>query len=189
MARLQGLSPRDARRFRTGRPSLDLIHTGGEGIYEVFELLHQPDDVAKWLGVIADVDGVHATRGDIEAVRALRGAVEGAARAAIDGRQASAADRAVINAAAAQPPMVPVLDDQGRATTSGPVTVDQVLSTLARDAIDLFSGSLASRIRTCAADDCGMFFVDQSRPGTRRWCSMQRCGTLAKVRAHRARNT
>jgi predicted RNA-binding Zn ribbon-like protein len=79
--------------------------------------------------------------------------------------------------------------DDGDRQADGPVTTSQVLSTLARDAIDLFSGPLADRIRTCAADDCGMFFVDQSRPGTRRWCSMQRCGTLAKVRAHRARNS
>jgi predicted RNA-binding Zn ribbon-like protein len=60
------------------------------------------------------------------------------------------------------------------------------LSTLARDAIYLFTGPLAERIRVCAADDCGLLFVDQSRPGGRRWCSMQRCGNLAKVRKHRA---
>ncbi|WIB37118.1 CGNR zinc finger domain-containing protein [Curtobacterium sp. MCJR17_043] len=30
-------------------------------------------------------------------------------------------------------------------------------------------------------------FYDSSRGGTRRWCSMQRCGNRAKVRAHRAR--
>jgi predicted RNA-binding Zn ribbon-like protein len=67
------------------------------------------------------------------------------------------------------------------------VTVGQALSALARDAIDLFAGPLANRIRTCAAPDCGMLFVDQSRPGSRRWCSMQRCGTLTKVRRHRNR--
>jgi predicted RNA-binding Zn ribbon-like protein len=27
----------------------------------------------------------------------------------------------------------------------------------------------------------------QSRTGTRQWCSMQRCGTRAKVRTHRER--
>jgi predicted RNA-binding Zn ribbon-like protein len=30
-------------------------------------------------------------------------------------------------------------------------------------------------------------FRDESRTANRRWCSMQRCGNRAKVRAHRAR--
>jgi hypothetical protein len=40
----------------------------------------------------------------------------------------------------------------------------------------------------CAADDdCELVFYDESRSNNRRWCSMQRCGNRAKVRAHRAR--
>jgi predicted RNA-binding Zn ribbon-like protein len=57
----------------------------------------------------------------------------------------------------------------------------------ARDAVDLFSGPLARRIRACAAPDCGLLYVDQSRTGSRHWCSMQRCGTRARVRTHRER--
>ncbi|WP_235492647.1 MULTISPECIES: CGNR zinc finger domain-containing protein [unclassified Leifsonia] len=30
------------------------------------------------------------------------------------------------------------------------------------------------------------WYVDTSRAGTRRWCSMQRCGNRAKVRKFRA---
>jgi predicted RNA-binding Zn ribbon-like protein len=59
------------------------------------------------------------------------------------------------------------------------------LSALARDAIDLLTGPLGHRIRVCAAEGCELLFVDASRPGTRRWCSMQRCGNLTKVRTHR----
>jgi predicted RNA-binding Zn ribbon-like protein len=58
----------------------------------------------------------------------------------------------------------------------------QALSTVARDAIELFSSTLADRIRICAADDCGLLYVDTSRPGTRRWCSMEWCGDRAKKR-------
>jgi predicted RNA-binding Zn ribbon-like protein len=153
----------------------------------VWEILHQPADVARYLGVIADVDGIAVAGGDMAAVREFRRAVTGAAFGAVAGRSPTAGERAVINAAAARPPVVPVLDAGGGVSTADPVSVSQVLSTLARDAIDLFGGPLTERIRVCAADDCGMLFVDQSRPGTRRWCSMQRCGTRAKVRAHRQR--
>jgi predicted RNA-binding Zn ribbon-like protein len=92
----------------------------------------------------------------------------------------------VINAAAAAPPLVPALRPDGGTTVVAP-TAAAALATLARDAIDLFGGPLAHRIRVCAADDCGLLFVDASRPGRRRWCSMERCGNRAKIRTHRAR--
>ncbi|MFE7743242.1 CGNR zinc finger domain-containing protein [Nocardia sp. NPDC057455] len=40
-------------------------------------------------------------------------------------------------------------------------------------------------MRVRAAGDCGLLFVDASRPGRRRWCSMDRCGNLSKVRRYR----
>lgn len=61
------------------------------------------------------------------------------------------------------------------------------LSTIARDAIDLISGVNADRIRECAAPDCAFLFLDTSRPGTRRWCAMNRCGNREHVRRHRSR--
>lgn len=58
-----------ARRFRTGRPALDLVHTGGEGEYAAYELLHDAGDVARWLGVIAELDSIEATDEDLLPVR------------------------------------------------------------------------------------------------------------------------
>ena len=44
---------------------------------------------------------------------------------------------------------------------------------------------------TCrhAAEDCGWLFLDTSRSGRRRWCSMQSCGNRAKARRFYARAT
>jgi predicted RNA-binding Zn ribbon-like protein len=63
----------------------------------------------------------------------------------------------------------------------------QLLSTVARDAIELFTGPNQARIRQCAGPTCSPVFVDTSRPGQRRWCSMERCGNIDKQRASRAR--
>ncbi|ERK71913.1 hypothetical protein N136_01733, partial [Leifsonia aquatica ATCC 14665] len=63
----------------------------------------------------------------------------------------------------------------------------QALGTIARDAVRLFGPEADGRIRECSADDCDLVYLDTSRSGNRRWCSMQRCGNRAKVRAHRAR--
>ena len=40
------------------------------------------------------------------------------------------------------------------------------------------------RIRRCSNPDCVLWFLDTSRPGTRRWCSMASCGNRAKAIRH-----
>jgi predicted RNA-binding Zn ribbon-like protein len=39
----------------------------------------------------------------------------------------------------------------------------------------------------CAGERCHLIYADTSRPGRRRWCSMEHCGNRHKVRALRAR--
>ncbi len=47
--------------------------------------------------------------------------------------------------------------------------------------------STPGRLRACANVDCNLFFIDHSRPGTGKWCSMNTCGNRMKVRAHASR--
>lgn len=56
-------------------------------------------------------------------------------------------------------------------------------------ALSLLKDPPAARIKTCAAQDCGWKFVDQSKNRSRRWCDMAVCGNLAKSRQYRARNS
>jgi hypothetical protein len=206
-------SPADLRRrFCTGRPCLDLAHTGGEGDLARWEILHTPADLGHVLGVILGLPALPATEADLAAMRPLRAAVTriayGHALAAtpppddlaaipparaevariasglVDGTGSKPADIAVVNEVAARPPLVHALRLEGGTTVVAP-TVDAALATLACDAVDLFGGPLAHRIRMCAADNCGLLLVDTSRPGRRRWCSMERCGNRAKIRTHR----
>jgi predicted RNA-binding Zn ribbon-like protein len=58
--------------------------------------------------------------------------------------------------------------------------IDAGLSAVARDAIDLLTGSQSTLIRKCAEPACHMLFVDTSPGARRRWCSMTRCGSRAK---------
>ncbi len=57
---------------------------------------------------------------------------------------------------------------------------------LALAAEDLLVSAAVRRTRKCAADDCGVIFVDDSRAGLRRWCSMAACGNRHKVRQFRS---
>lgn len=49
---------------------------------------------------------------------------------------------------------------------------------------DLLAGPRLDRVRRCANPDCGWLFLDDSRAGKRRWCSMSACGNRAKARRH-----
>ncbi|MGI5130650.1 CGNR zinc finger domain-containing protein [Pseudonocardia sp. CA-107938] len=181
----------DDRRWRSGRPCLDLVHSGGAPEQAVhWEIVHGPADLTRLLPRMLHADlHVSATDADVVALRELRTAVARIAYAVADGRSPAdpglAEHVAVVNRVAAGAPLVPVLDGETSAFVDP--TAAQALATLARDAVDLFGSPLRSRVRVCAAPDCGLLLLDTSRPGNRRWCSMQRCGTLAKVRSHRAR--
>lgn len=43
------------------------------------------------------------------------------------------------------------------------------------------------RLRPCANDECALYLLDRSRPGTARWCSMSTCGNRMKARAYAQR--
>jgi predicted RNA-binding Zn ribbon-like protein len=43
------------------------------------------------------------------------------------------------------------------------------------------------RIRRCSAEECGWLFIDHSKNKSRRWCSMEGCGSRVKMRRHYAR--
>ena len=49
---------------------------------------------------------------------------------------------------------------------------------------DLLAGPRLGRVKRCANPECGWLFLDDSRAGRRRWCSMSSCGNRAKARRH-----
>ncbi|TMI77299.1 MAG: hypothetical protein E6H05_00485 [Bacillati bacterium ANGP1] len=52
-------------------------------------------------------------------------------------------------------------------------------------ASELLTSADVRRVRQCQSDDgCGWLFIDRSKNGTRRWCSMSVCGNRAKARRH-----
>jgi len=52
---------------------------------------------------------------------------------------------------------------------------------------DLLAGARLARVRQCANEKCLWLFVDDSKSGNRRWCSMASCGNRAKAHRHYAR--
>ena len=173
--------------FDSGSFALDFAYTGPIGGRAGAEQLHAPDDLTAWLRERFPVAvGVARSRDLFDAI-ALRDTIARMAIAATRGEAARPSDIDVVNLYAATPDIPPALAGGTRQAGRSVQGVSQALSTIARDAVDLFDTSRSGRIRKCSADDCAMIYLDTSRAATRRWCSMQRCGNRAKVRAHRAR--
>jgi predicted RNA-binding Zn ribbon-like protein len=66
--------------------------------------------------------------------------------------------------------------------------LDCMLWSVVRSAVDLFLSKEVKRVKQCPGlGDCGWLFLDTSKNGSRQWCSMQGCGSRAKMRQHYAR--
>jgi predicted RNA-binding Zn ribbon-like protein len=63
------------------------------------------------------------------------------------------------------------------------------LGAVALSTLELLSTSDLSRLRRCQAPNaCGWLFYDDTKNGSRRWCSMSHCGIFFKMRRYRSRN-
>ena len=96
--------------------------------------------------------------------------------------------RELINLAAARPVPAPQLDAAGGLSWWADEPVAATLSLVARDALDLVGTDAIHRVRNCADPTCRALFYDGSRPGSRRWCSMDACGNRAKKATLRAKS-
>lgn len=66
--------------------------------------------------------------------------------------------------------------------------LDRPLWPIARSAIDVLTQDNLTRVKECpGAGDCGWLFYDTSKNGSRRWCSMEGCGSRLKMRRQYAR--
>lgn len=184
-------------RFRqgSGRLCLDFIRTlRYRGTPEATEELAGPEALAAWVTQFGPCGAAPVPRpseADVRDARALREAVHALVTAAMGAEGPAAVSvsaRTRLNRAAAAPVPTPKLTPAGELVMVSAAPVQATLSLIARDALELAtSPSLLPRLHTCASPTCGALFLDHSRPGTRRWCSMDVCGNQAKKAGLRAR--
>ncbi|MFJ2828056.1 CGNR zinc finger domain-containing protein [Streptomyces sp. NPDC087263] len=182
-----------------GRPCLNFVATLGKRHGDTpLERLPDPAALARWIGEAglyagADDAPVHVTTGDLSYARTLREAVYRLVRTSMDGNPPDPDDITRVNEAAALPDLAPQLaaPDDGSAPhlywkAGHPGAA--ALATVARDAVLLTGGPLPARVKECENPTCSLLFLDDSQARRRRWCSMDRCGNLAKVAGYRSRS-
>jgi predicted RNA-binding Zn ribbon-like protein len=176
-----------------GSLALDLVNTVGNRLHartrrDYFRSAADAVEWVRWIGLEPVPAGVRLTDRGLRRLVALREAVYRilAARAAGGTparRDLDALSRCVAEAGARR---------RLRATANGFAWrwraatgfEDRVLGAVALDAAHLLVSGACGRIRQCADDCCGWLFLDQTKGGRRRWCSMADCGNRAKARRH-----
>jgi predicted RNA-binding Zn ribbon-like protein len=147
-----------------GDMALDFVNTIDESV----DVLSTTRAFAAWAGrmglpsgrvALADVHGARAT---IDAV--LRPLATQAAPAPRDLRQLAALERIALARATLAP---------------GGWTFADPLSAVVHAAAELLVRGPVDRLKTCG--NCPWLFLDHSRNASRRWCSMEGCGTEVKI--------
>jgi predicted RNA-binding Zn ribbon-like protein len=188
-----------------GRLCLDLANTVSNYFADVRrDYLADYGDLVGWArhaGAIDDTEARHLAREavrrpqDAEAAlartRELREAIFTTFHAIAYGKRPPATAIATLNASLANALGKQQLERDGDAWVLRCVPpggdLEAPLWPIARSAAELLTdNAVHCRIHVCggAEHDCTWMFVDESKSGKRRWCTMRDCGNRAKARRH-----
>ena len=170
-------------RFGLGHVTLDFLATLGGRPGNRIERLAAPPDLSRWIAEARIAGPADASRELLDDARELREAIRRVLASAREGGPPGAADLALVNGWARSPVSAPQIGPGLARVSVGPDPVTGALAGIARESVEFVTGPDLARVRTCAG--CTLLFVDRSRPGTRRWCSMERCGNRNKTARYR----
>jgi predicted RNA-binding Zn ribbon-like protein len=148
------------------------------------------EDSAHWVQAWAEREPKEAARMLVEA-RALRENIHRLFRGVAAGEVLPEPELARLNHSLSRAPHRVALDQSdGRLGWKLRLQpqAENVLAPVLWSAGDLVANLTSFRIRQCANPQCLWMFVDDSKNGSRRWCSMKYCGNRAKARRHYMRH-
>jgi len=166
------------------------IRAGADGIHDDLRTTAALDE---WLDAVGiDRAGTHATERELAQARALRDALRRLAGyvtrdtrpAAASAMTDVAAALDLVNATAAEVPAPRLVLLDGRLEAGahqGPSPAATGLARVAEQAVALFGGEEAGRLRACYAPGCVLYFT-KTHP-RRAWCSVA-CGNRVRAARH-----
>ena len=176
----------------TDQPALSLAATVFAWHSEVeTDRLYSVERFVEWAGLVGfPALTTPPTEGQLQQLRELREAVFRLTRARIANEGPDPRAVEIVNAAASLPTPVPTLSSTAFARDAAErFDFSGLLSTIARNAIEIVSGPWADRLRQCARQPCTHMFVDRSPSGARRWCTSANCGNRVRAAEFRHRRT
>ncbi|MGI8879211.1 MAG: CGNR zinc finger domain-containing protein [Jatrophihabitans sp.] len=125
------------------------------------------------------------TDSDLSRTRELREALHRTVLAVLASTGPAASDLRLMDAALAADRPLRVRRTADTLRVARPVSVDEALARLTRQAVTDLADPQRTSLRSCGDDVCSGVFLDPT--GRRRWCSDELCGVRHRVREHRAR--
>ena len=176
--------------FVAGRLSLDFCNSVSPTRRPILrDRIENPDDFLGWARRAgAKLEESPAPKA-LARMHRLRSALIGIFHALAEQRTPTDGDLTVLNEELAEARAAEQLVPEGAGFAvedSSPQAIDRFRHAIARDAGALLTGDLR-RVKRCPSHDCLWLFHDDSKNLSRRWCAMDDCGTLEKVRRYRAR--
>lgn len=170
-------------RLGLGDVALDFVATLGDRQGRRIERLGSAGDLSRWLGEAGVCESASPSDEQLVEARVLREAIHRVLDRALTGRRVPTREASLVNEWARRPTFAPQIGASFAPATAGADLVSAALAQIARETVELVTGSDLARVRKCAG--CSLLFVDRSRPGRRRWCSMDRCGNREKMARYR----
>jgi predicted RNA-binding Zn ribbon-like protein len=158
------------------------------GQAEPTETLNAAEDLATWLGGNVAKEARPLPKREFERAIEARETIYRVFDATTRGRTPAASDLEALNGLLAASPARTTLRRERNGFSwdvdmRGGTALGQLAPVL-WTAGDLLAGGKLDKVKRCANPECGWLFLDDSRAGKRRWCSMSACGNRAKARRH-----
>jgi len=187
-----------------GNAALDFVNTVSHWTETPADRLDGVEEFAIWAVVAGLIDEEDQARlvGEIardrkmmdrfyQSARRLRGALWRIFSAVAAGEQTDKEDLATLNEwkvrSARHSQIVYQGDGFRRRCTQEAPALERALRMIVEAAEELLLNGRLDRLHTCGGGDCEWMFLDLSKNGRRRWCSMATCGNDAKVKKFRKR--
>jgi len=186
-----------------GNAALDFVNTVSDWSGEPVDRLRDAAGFGAWAGVAGllygdDLKSLRAELADdenaakfFEDAVAMRAAMRRIFEAAAKGEAARDDDLDIFNSwkvrAARHCEIRQDKDGFRRRCADEAPALERAMRLIFEAGEELLLNERHDRLRICGGDDCEWMFLDQSKNGKRRWCSMATCGNEHKVKAFRKR--
>jgi predicted RNA-binding Zn ribbon-like protein len=180
--------------FIAGDVALDFVNSAEErGHPEAIDVLRTPADLLSWgrrYGLLDEDAGARSNAGELRRALDARELLYALLSDRVAGRRAGAdqlTHLAELNAAAYRAASLTQTESGELAWSWSRSDLASIRHTAVTAAARLLAADPPPRLKQCPGDHCGWFFIDATKRGNRRWCSMSGCGQDAKSAKRRVR--